>query len=672
MSKRYLARIVGLCLAITCCGMPQNIVACWQNKTGYPAQDTAQIIPSITVNARRIPRNMTSSSPEQTLEKDEMTRMGALDVADAVRHFSGVSVKDYGGIGGLKTISVRSMGAQHTGVSYDGIAVGDCQSGQIDISRFSLANISKLTMTIGQSDNIYQSARMFASAGVLHIETTPPDFSNGTSHLNANIRTGSYGLANPSLLYSQQIGKKHSIMLYGDFLRADGNYPFILQNGQAVIEGKRNNSDIRTYRAEISYHAAFTPKQTLKVKTYLFDSERGLPGSIVYDNPYAAERLHDKNYFGQFSYENRFTQRLKLNVSGKYNYSYTRDTNKQASGDTDDRYRQTETYLSAILWGEPVQGLQISLSQDIIYNYLSSNLKKCQYPKRYTSLSVLAAHYRYKNLSLTASLLNTFITETVKYGKAAPNRQRLSPAASLTWKPFRHIGLRLRASYKDIFRNPTFNDLYYLIIGNSNLKPESTRQGNLGLTWSEDFSSPLEYISFTADVYYNKVKDKIVAIPTMFIWKMSNIGEVETIGTDINLNTAIRPTEYIKLYIDGSYNFMQAQDVTSPDGKTYKQQIAYTPRHSGSGTGTIETPWFCITYNLLFTSERFTKTQNTPDNRIRPYIDHSLSLFRIFNFGKHRLHIQADALNLTNKNYEVIRFYPMPGRNYKLTINYQI
>ena len=175
-----------------------------------------------------------------------------------------------------------------------------------------------------------------------------------------------------------------------------------------------------------------------------------------------------------------------------------------------------------------------------------------------------------------------------------------------------------------------------------------------------------------AITYYNKVKDKIVAIPTMFIWKMSNIGEVETIGTDINLNTAIRPTEYIKLYIDGSYNFMQAQDVTSPDGKTYKQQIAYTPRHSGSGTGTIETPWFCITYNLLFTSERFTKTQNTPDNRIRPYIDHSLSLFRIFNFGRHSLRIQADALNLTNKNYEVIRFYPMPGRNYKLTINYQI
>ena len=34
--------------------------------------------------------------------------------------------------------------------------------------------------------------------------------------------------------------------------------------------------------------------------------------------------------------------------------------------------------------------------------------------------------------------------------------------------------------------------------------------------------------------------------------------------------------------------------------------------------------------------------------------------------------IQADALNLGNKNYEIIRFYPMPGRNYRITINYYL
>ena len=46
-------------------------------------------------------------------DKAELERMGVLDVSDAVRHFSGVTLKDYGGVGGLKTVSVRSLGAQH-------------------------------------------------------------------------------------------------------------------------------------------------------------------------------------------------------------------------------------------------------------------------------------------------------------------------------------------------------------------------------------------------------------------------------------------------------------------------------------------------------------------------------------------------------------------------------
>ena len=43
--------------------------------------------------------------------------MGVADVAEAVKHFAGVQVRDYGGIGGLKTVGVRGLGAMHTGVS---------------------------------------------------------------------------------------------------------------------------------------------------------------------------------------------------------------------------------------------------------------------------------------------------------------------------------------------------------------------------------------------------------------------------------------------------------------------------------------------------------------------------------------------------------------------------
>ena len=242
-------------------------------------------IPTVTVEARRISPALTATSPLQVMGKADMERLGVHEVAEAVRHFSGVSVKDYGGIGGLKTVSVRSMGAQHTGVIYDGVSVSDCQSGQVDISRFSLDNVSELTLTIGQTDNIYQSARAFASAGTLSIQTARPDFTDSPFYLYANLKAGSYGMANPSVLYSQRLSQNTGLTVYGDFLRADGNYPFKMWNGNHLIDSRRNNSDIRTWRAEATLYTTLTPKQDLQVKAYLFDSQRGLPGGVITTTP---------------------------------------------------------------------------------------------------------------------------------------------------------------------------------------------------------------------------------------------------------------------------------------------------------------------------------------------------------------------------------------------------
>ena len=56
--------------------------------------------------------------------------------------------------------------------------MSNCQAGQIDIGRFSLDNVSVLSLNIGQPEDLLQSARMYASAGVLSIETEKPHFEN--------------------------------------------------------------------------------------------------------------------------------------------------------------------------------------------------------------------------------------------------------------------------------------------------------------------------------------------------------------------------------------------------------------------------------------------------------------------------------------------------------------
>ena len=71
-------------------------------------------------------------------QQQNLNTAGITDIADALNRMPGITIRDYGGAGGMKTVSVRSFGTQHTGVSYDGIMLSDCQSGQIDLSRYSL------------------------------------------------------------------------------------------------------------------------------------------------------------------------------------------------------------------------------------------------------------------------------------------------------------------------------------------------------------------------------------------------------------------------------------------------------------------------------------------------------------------------------------------------------
>ncbi len=173
---------------------------------------------------------------------------------------------------------------------------------------------------------------------------------------------------------------------------------------------------------------------------------------------------------------------------------------------------------------------------------------------------------------------------------------------------------------------PSFNDLYYGQVGNTNLKPESTTQYNLGLTYSRSINELIPYVSVTADAYYNKVKDKIIAIPTknLFIWSMVNLGKVDIKGIDIAGNISLQPWEKLRVNLSGNYTYQRALDMTEPGGKTYKQQIAYTPRVSGSGQAGIETPWVNLSYSFLFSGKRYMLGQNLRENRLDSYSDHSI------------------------------------------------
>ena len=105
--------------------------------------DTLLKLKEVTIYSNRMQKKM---SPVQILSGKELEKLNVYSVADALRYFSGVQIKDYGGIGGLKTVNIRSMGSHHVGVFYDGIELGNAQNGVVDLGRFSLDNMEVISL----------------------------------------------------------------------------------------------------------------------------------------------------------------------------------------------------------------------------------------------------------------------------------------------------------------------------------------------------------------------------------------------------------------------------------------------------------------------------------------------------------------------------------------------
>ena len=174
-----------------------------QNQT-----DSLQHLDEVLVTARALQKEII---PVQKLSGEQLQRLGSHNVADALRYFSGVQLKDYGGIGGLKTVNVRSLGTNHVGVFYDGIELGNAQNGTVDLGRFSLDNMESVTLYNGQKSAIFQSAKDFGAAGTIYLQTRTPKFKDNKKYnVKATFKTGSFGVVNPAVLWEQQINDKLS------------------------------------------------------------------------------------------------------------------------------------------------------------------------------------------------------------------------------------------------------------------------------------------------------------------------------------------------------------------------------------------------------------------------------------------------------------------------------
>lgn len=649
--------------------------------------DSIQSLHELIVTTRR-PWEPTEIIPVQTLAGEELRRLSSNSVADALRYFSGVQVKDYGGVGGIKTVNIRSMGTNHTGVVYDGVALGNAQNGQIDLGQFSLDNMEALSLYNGQKSQILQPARDFGNAGTIYMRTAVPQFKGDeTYHARAAVRTGSFDLINPSALVQLKLSRRVSASLSAEWLNSSGKYKFRYRRvnpaGEIAYDttATRQNGDINATRLEASVFGK-TSHGNWMAKAYNYNSERGIPGAIVNNVWRRGERIWDTNSFIQGHWRATYGRWTTL-ANAKYAFyrtHYVNNDDKQIK--VDNLYRQREVYVSTANQYDIIPGKwEVSASYDFMFNSLDADVYDFVRPERYSNLLSAATAITLGRFKGQASALATFVRDMLEDVQDPPTKHVFTPAVYASYafvdcKTERGSDmLSLRAFYKRSFRMPTFNDLYYADMGNSKLNPERVTQYNVGIVYDHARRhSLLSSIKFSADGYYNKVHDKIVAYPKgqQFRWTMLNLGLVDIRGVDISAAATVTPRRDMDITLRLQYTWQRAIDITNPEDNYYRDQIPYIPHHSGSAIANIAWRRWNLNYSFIYVGERYNQQENIRYNYTQPWYTSDVSLTRDFTLGKVGLRATVEVNNLLSQDYDVIINYPMPKRNYRFTLTVTI
>lgn len=617
--------------------------------------DSTYRLATIEVKAERKPL-----ATVQTLDGAKLQSLSSTSVADALKYFAGAQIKDYGGLGGLKTINVRSLGSQHVGIYIDGIRVMNAQNGTVDLGKFSLSSLESVSLYNAHKSDLVQSASEYASGATVYLNTRRPT----TDSLSVLAGIGPFHTYR-ARINGQLCRSGWSAFVDAEWISSRGDYPFRYKSQYEDTVGRRKNSDIEYYRVE---GAVF--KNGFSSHVYCYVSERGCPGGIVRrlsDKYTNIGREWDTDIFVQASWQHRFGSRHNVKFNAKYSHEYLRYNtdfpDNQNTARVDNRYRTDDAYLSAAYSFTPYRGIWLNASYDARLSWMDADLKFFKPVRRSDRKLVGAFQAEWRGWRVAASALwQRYEDRTAFRTGAAEPIGKVTPSVTIGY----HTGnFSTRVWYKRIFRMPTLNELYYTQAGNRNLKPEYTRQWNIGIEYR--LTRPLWSVSMQGDAYINRIENRIVCLPLRgtYTWSMMNYGETYCRGLNATLTSSITPGKWL-FSILATFTLQHDVNRTDPDDEeTYDLPVCYSPRWSGAMTAVAAFGRYSLSVSYLHVAERIWSYAD-PEDVLEPYNNVDMRLTG----GWHGFTASLEINDLFDVQYEHIPRYPMPGRNYRFSISY--
>lgn len=633
----------------------------------FSQKDTTYAYQPVTIKGQHFELNKYN-----TLSTKEIRHINSEDLGELLQYINGITIKNYGGIGGLKTISHRGLGGEHTQVIINGTPISNAQTGQLNFAEIPANNLEEVKLLNNSSKHLLP-VNALVKGSAIQITTFNQSFSSHPFSLRSTLNLGSFGLQE-GFLALKNGGKHHFVGISGNYRSYKGNYPYLLPYGNPSTSYLRRNNAMTDYSMQLDVGFKWKSKKShhqLKGFGSLYNIQQELPGAVVLYNNMAATTLQTQRIRTGLTYQlnsNQFNLNTFLSYTRHFlHYHDPNYLNKQ--GYLDNLY--TNNTLSGGFHGQyHWQSFSFHLGSTLRYDAMESN-RSLGSPQRISGTSMAKIRFNQKYFYVDGSIFYQLFVDQNQSEKHQNRYHRWHPQVAIYTSDKLFTDFQFFAWFKPSSRAPSFNELYYSQVGNKSLVPEEATQLNLGTQFVKEWQHFT--LHWKVDIFRNHVSNKILALPTknLFVWSIQNIGEVAILGGDAQILTQFnwRKNWQLKIQVGGSYQ--RSVDMSNPEEPTYKNQIAYTPSLTGNALLGLQYKKIGLHLSGLFIGERYSLNENIPANYLAPYFIFNVSGNYTLNLGKRNtINIYAGIKNVANSSYNFIRYFIMPGRNYYLKLSY--
>ncbi|WP_461251551.1 TonB-dependent receptor plug domain-containing protein [Treponema sp. R8-4-B8] len=604
-----------------------------------------------------------TSQQMSVIEKDEIERRNAPDVASLLQETLGLNFTRYGTYGNMTLLNLRGLDSKRLAILIDGVPVNSSMDGRFDIEQIDLNSVERIEVIYGGSDTKYNVSG--AMGGVINIITVKKQKSGlrlGASVSNTGVQPGEYrgrgGLTQgpnwEDLADTQNIdisaaygGSSFSITANAFANRAQNHFLF---TDRYNYTRRKDNNEVWDAGGALSVIGELPNLSKLIASSNFYYGDKNIPNSGFSSNVGKQQDIVSRNNL-MLDMPHAFRDDLAMEATiGSY---FTR-RDYTSPADVFSRHEQ-QSIMVINRWNWYASG-QLSLKSGFDYRFIYLDSTDIGNRDRHDGGIYLTAEIK--------PVQRFMIIPSVKavFANKGDTQFTAVPKLGLLWNVT--DSLALKNNYFRSFKFPDFEELYWSegggtsaaggSVGNPDLKPEDGWGGDIGLSWRFK-----DLFIFECTFFTHWLKDSIHWYPGAGgIWRPENVGEAMFFGADSKLRFEI-PVNLgsIKKIIPSiSYQYLLSYLLSFGYDFADNKRIPYSPVHTIGGS--LEVPWESGSviisghFESLRYDDRANITQLKPHFLLNANVNQKIGK-NLTAFGVLR--------NILNESYQSFNDYPMPG-----------